>query len=151
MNYWLLCIECTWLQICLHAHSRSLYSSTLSCGVSYYLQDEVYSGLLRFHHTTTAAAGGGGRVGRGEDVHLRSTTTTEQLLPELAKRFTLANSSSSSSSHCHIALVQGESRFIVSANALLYNDCIHVYACTCAFTWSSYGNESVTHAPSVML
>ena len=111
MNYWLLCIE--WLQICLHAHSRSLYSSTLSCGVSYYLQDEVYSGLLRFHHTTTTTAGGG-RVGRGEDVHLRSTTTTEQLLPELAKRFTLADSSSSSSSHCHIALVQGESRLIVS-------------------------------------
>lgn len=69
----------------------------------------MYSGLLKFNYNN-------GQEHVSENIHVHSTTTTEELIPELLHRF-LPNLESridavEGSHHTYIALVQGESKLL---------------------------------------
>ena len=66
----------------------------------------MYSGLLKFNYFN-------GREDVSENIHVHSSTTTEQLIPQLLNRFLPSLESRidavEGTHHTYIALVQGES------------------------------------------
>lgn len=74
------------------------------------MQEQVFSGLLKFNYFN-------GQEDISENVHVRSTTTTGDLIPELLNRFLPSLESRidalEGSHDTYIALVQGESKLIL--------------------------------------
>jgi len=68
------------------------------------LQNEAYSGLLRFHFNN-------GHERLSENIQVKSSTTALELVPELLQRFLpqLGGMEVPTTHHSYIALMQGES------------------------------------------